>query len=70
MKLATYLKQQRGRTTTLAHRLGVSVSLVSMWAGRVRPVPVLYAFRIEQWTKGKVRVERMCPGVSFRRTRR
>jgi DNA-binding transcriptional regulator YdaS (Cro superfamily) len=67
MKLATYLKEQRGRTSRLANRLGVSISLVSMWANRVRPVPPVYAFKIERWTHGVVRVEVMCPGISFKR---
>ncbi len=69
MKLATYLKAERGRTSHLAGKLGVSVSLVSMWANRVRPVPLEYAFKIERMTR-VVRVESLCPGMSVRRGKR
>lgn len=70
MTLATYLKQERGRATALARRLGVHISLVSMWGNGVRPVPLVYAFKIERYTGGIVRVGSLCPGVNVRRVGR
>jgi DNA-binding transcriptional regulator YdaS (Cro superfamily) len=58
MTLRAYLKQQRGRTTLLAHALGVSVAIVSMWANKQRRIPAEQCDQISRITgvpKGSLR---------------
>lgn len=39
MTLRAFLTHTRGRTTSLANALGVSVAIVSMWANKRRRIP-------------------------------
>lgn len=50
MTLHTYLAHKRGRVTTLAHELGVCISLVSMWANGIRRIPAEQCYPIRDHT--------------------
>ena len=61
------LQPIRGRATRMAGDLGVSVSVVSMWAHGSRRVPLERCFAIERLTKGAVRVKWLRPDITFSR---
>ena len=63
--LLTWLQQTRGRATRMAGDLGVSVSVVSMWAHGSRRVPLERCFAIERLTRGAVRVQWLRPDMTF-----
>ena len=67
MTLHRYVTQQRGRQTMLALALGVSPSLISMYATGVRRVPVARCLEIERATRGLVRAGGLRKDVSFTR---
>ena len=53
MRLDEYLQEERGRTTRVAHALGVSGSLVTQWAAG-KPVSEIRCVALERATSGAV----------------
>lgn len=70
MNLKQYVSEHRGRVSQLARAIGVSISLVSMWANETRAVPAKWCTKIERATKGKVTVKMLRPDLSWRRWRK
>ncbi|MCM2569732.1 helix-turn-helix domain-containing protein [Achromobacter xylosoxidans] len=54
MKLATYLREQRGRLSDLARSIGAHAPDVSAWSSGTRPVPARHCAAIERATCGSV----------------
>jgi len=55
MKLLDYLTQAPGSQAALARTLGLSIAQVWQWKEGIRPVPPIYAKRIESATDGQIR---------------
>jgi len=70
MTLKAYLQQVRGRSTHLSAVLKVTVSLVSMWAGGSRVIPVGRCLEIERATGGRVLAHRLRPDVDWTREKK
>lgn len=67
MTLHHYVTRSRGRQAMLALTLGVSPSLISMYASGMRRVPVARCLEIERATRGLVRAGGLRKDVSFKR---
>lgn len=65
--LLTWLRASRGRATAIAESLGVSLSLVSMWAHGTRRVSADRCMALERLSRGAVRAEWIRPDLSFKR---
>lgn len=63
MELKTWLDTERGRATSLAAHLGITVSMVSQMASRSVPVPPGHYRSIRDFTKGEVGIEDLLPPV-------
>lgn len=55
MKLRAYLELERGRSASLARKLGVKPVNVSRWSSGAHPVPTHRCVQIERLTGGEVR---------------
>lgn len=53
-KLSQWIRAERGRQSALAAHLGLRAPTVAEWVSGERPVPVVYALRIEVFTGGAV----------------
>lgn len=61
MDLQTWLRQKRGRQTSLARHLGVKPPQVNDWISRDKPIPIRHMAAIEAYTGGEVTRQDMCP---------
>lgn len=67
MTFVQYVSAQRGRQVMLALALGVSPSLISMWARGARRIPISRCLEIERATRGLVRAGGLRRDYSFKR---
>ena len=67
MTLRQFVSAERGRAVRLATRLGVSASLISLWAYERRAVPAARCLPIEWYTHGQVKAETLRPDLMFKR---
>lgn len=59
--LKTWTAAERGRLAALAKHIGVSPPNVVAWAGGQKPIPMVHAAAIEQFTGGAVTRREMFP---------
>lgn len=64
MKLNDWLDAEKGRTTSLANLLGITVSAITQW--RTTGIPKRHMFAVRSFTKGEVTIEEMIPEVGFK----
>ena len=65
MKLADYIKAERGNGSRLAAALDVALSYLSQMASGHRPVPPAMCPEIERLTNGQVRCEELNDSVDW-----
>lgn len=67
VSLQQFIREVRGRSGVLAVALGVSSSLVSMWATGRRPIPLMRCRDIVAATNGRVALATLRPDVVWTR---
>ena len=60
-QLNSWLKAERGRLTALANHLGVAAPNLVGWNVGRKPIPMIHAAGIEQFTGGAVTRKQMFP---------
>ena len=61
MNLSTWLKMERGRSASLAVRLGIKPPQVADWVSGDRQIPIAHMAAIEVYSGGEVTRQEMCP---------
>jgi DNA-binding transcriptional regulator YdaS (Cro superfamily) len=62
MNLKQWLEEEKGRSAALASHFGIQPSAVSQW--KSNGVPLAHMKAVRDFTRGKVSLEEMVPGVS------
>lgn len=60
-KLKLWLSEERGRQLALSRHLGIATPSVVSWVKGIKPIPVVHAAAIEQFTNGAVTRQDMFP---------